>query len=146
MRFALFILSFLTIQALAHTLAQPVNPLRGDLRVVLLSDFNGSYGSADYSPAVARVLEATVRVWQPDLFLSAGDVVAGQKASLPDARFAEMWEAFDRAVARPLREAGIPYAFAVGNHDGSSGRRADGSFVYAREREVAGGVLVGASA
>ncbi len=136
MRFMLLFTLFLLV---TQTFAQKlVNPPRGELRVILLSDFNGSYGATDYSPAVARVLDATVQVWQPDLFLSAGDVVAGQKASLPDARFAEMWEAFDRVVARPLRDAGIPYAFAVGNHDGSSGRRADGSFVYARERDAAG--------
>ena len=135
MRFMLlFTLSLLIIPAFAQT---PANPPRGDLRVVLLSDFNGSYGVTDYSPVVARVAETTVQVWQPDLFLSAGDVIAGQKASLPDARFAEMWEAFDRAIARLLRDAGIPYAFAVGNHDGSSLRRADGNFVYAREREAA---------
>ena len=136
MRFMLlFTLSLLVTQAFAQT---PANPPRGDLRVVYLSDFNGSYGATDYSPVVARVAETTVQVWQPDLFLSAGDVVAGQKTSLPDARFAEMWEAFDHAVARPLRDAGIPYAFAVGNHDGSSLRRADGNFLYAREREAAG--------
>ncbi len=133
--FTLFTSSLFVTQISAQT---PANPPRGDLRVVLLSDFNGSYGVTSYSPAVARVTETTIQVWQPDLFLSAGDVVAGQKASLPDTRFAEMWEAFDRAVARPLRDAGIPYAFAVGNHDGSSLRRADGNFVYAREREAAG--------
>ena len=141
MRFMLlFTLSLLIIPAFAQTSA---NPPRGDLRVVLLSDFNGSYGVTDYSPVVARVAETTVQVWQPDLFLSAGDVIAGQKTSLPDARFAEMWEAFDHAVARPLRDAGIPYAFAVGNHDGSSLRRADGNFVYAREREAAGAYWLG---
>ena len=136
----LFTLFLLVTQTFAQT---PVNPPRGDLRVVLLSDFNGSYGSADYSPAVARAVKTTTEVWQPDLFLSAGDVVAGQKTDLPDARFAEMWEAFDHVVARPLRGAGIPYAFAVGNHDGSSLRRADGSFVYAREREAAGAYWLG---
>ena len=141
MRFMLLFTLFLLV---TQTFAQaPVNPPRGDLRVVLLSDFNGSYGVTDYSPAVARAVEATIQVWQPDLFLSAGDVVAGQKASLPDARFAEMWEAFDRTVTRPLRDAGVPYAFAVGNHDGSSLRRADGSFVYAREREAAGAYWLG---
>ena len=85
MRFMLlFTLFFLVTPTFAQT---PANPPRGELRVVLLSDFNGSYGATDYSPAVARVHQAPPsEVWQPDLFLSAGDVVAGQKTSLPDAR------------------------------------------------------------
>ena len=101
---------------------------------VILTD---SYGTLSYPPELGRVLEATHRVWQPDLLLSAGDVVAGQSTSLPDERFTEMWAAFDAAVARPLREAGIPYAFAVGNHDGSSLRAGDGTFLFERERTAA---------
>ena len=113
------------------------NPERGDIRVVILGDFNSSYGSLSYPPELSKVLETTLRVWQPDLLLSPGDVVAGQSTALPDERFAEMWAAFDAVVAQPLREAGIPYALAVGNHDGSSLRASNGTFQFERERAAA---------
>lgn len=113
------------------------NPPRGELRLVILSDFNGAYGSTRYRPMVHQAVAMTTEVWQPDLFLSAGDVIAGQSASLPRSSFAAMWAAFDRDIARPLREAEIPYAFTIGNHDGSSLRHPDGSFVFQRERAAA---------
>lgn len=114
----------------------PPDPPRGEVRLVVLSDFNGPYGTVGYNNTVTRVLETIAELWRPDLFLSAGDVVAGQDASLPDERFSEMWAAFDDRIAAHLREAGIPYAFAVGNHDGSSLLRG-GEYVFAREREAA---------
>lgn len=117
--------------------AQPYNPERSDLRIVVLSDFNGSYGAITYAPSVLRAIEYTARLWQPELFLSAGDVVAGQNQNLPPQRFAEMWQAFDRQIALPLRQADIPYAVALGNHDASSLIRSDGSYIFAREREAA---------
>ena len=113
------------------------NPPRGDVRVVVLSDFNPSYGETAYSPQVAKVVRAITEMWQPDLFLSAGDLVGGQKTSLPDERFAQMWAAFDDTVAAPLRGANIPYAVTMGNHDGSSLRDSSGGFVYGRERDAA---------
>ncbi len=118
------------------------SPERGDVRIVVLSDFNGAYGSLTYSPHVGRVLDITINTWQPDLLLSAGDVIGGQNTSLPAERFAEMWGAFDAQVARPLREAGIPYAFATGNHDGSSLRNdvtTGNEFTFQRERDAAQG-------
>ena len=114
-----------------------VNPERGDVRIVVLGDFNGSYGSLSYSPQVREVLAATVQTWRPDLFLSAGDVVGGQNTSLPAERFAEMWRAFDAQIAAPLRTAGVPYAFAVGNHDGSSLQTNTGNTFFQRERDAA---------
>ncbi len=129
--FGLLLFTFLLAVAGAQ-----VNPRRGDVRIVVLSDFNGSYGSLSYSPQVERVLDEITQTWQPDLLLSAGDVVGGQSTSLPDERFTEMWRAFDAQVAAPLREAGIPYAFATGNHDGSS-LRSENSFVFQRERDAA---------
>lgn len=112
-------------------------PARGDLRVVVFGDFNGAYGAVDYPPAVARAVAAIIEEWRPDLVLLPGDLIAGQSRSLPDARFAEMWAAFDTAVAAPLRRAGIPYAPAMGNHDASKLRDAGGAYAFAREREAA---------
>ena len=103
---------------------------------MVLSDFNGPYGSLSYDPQVGQVLDAITQTWQPDLLLSAGDVIGGQNTSLLEERFAQMWEAFDAQVAAPLRDANIPYAFAVGNHDGSS-LRDNSDFVFQRERNAA---------
>jgi hypothetical protein len=113
------------------------DPPRWDLRVVVFGDFNGPYGSVTYPAAVAQVVDAIVDVWRPDLVLLPGDLVAGQSRSLPDERFAAMWDAFDAAVAAPLRAAGIPYAATMGNHDASKGRDAGGGYAFARERDAA---------
>jgi hypothetical protein len=123
-------------QAAAH--GRPVaDPPRGELRVVVFGDFNGPYGSLTYPAPVERVVAAITDVWQPDLVLLPGDLVAGQSRALPDDRFADMWEAFDGTVAGPLRAAGIPYVATMGNHDASSLRGPAGAFAFARERAAA---------
>ncbi|GAA0504338.1 metallophosphoesterase [Deinococcus depolymerans] len=100
--------------------AAPVSPaLPGPVRVAILSDFNGPYGSTTYPPALGRSVARIVNDWRPDAVLSAGDVIAGQKASLTDAQVRAMWAAFDRDVRAPLSRAGIPFAFTPGNHDAS---------------------------
>jgi hypothetical protein len=93
---------------------------RGDLRVVVVSDLNSSYGSTEYEPEVHRAVEMIRDVWRPDLVLAAGDLIAGQRPTLTDDNVRAMWAAFDSAVGRPLREAGIPFGFTLGNHDGSA--------------------------
>ncbi|MFB9995044.1 hypothetical protein ACFFLM_24140 [Deinococcus oregonensis] len=55
------------------------------LRVAVLSDFNGSYGSLTSPPALNSSLRRIINTWKPDFVLSAGDLIAGQKASLTDA-------------------------------------------------------------
>lgn len=111
-----------TLLAVLLCAALPAAHAQEPFRAVILSDFNGPYGSVTYPAPLGSVMRRVLNEWQPDLLLSAGDVVAGQKASLPDARVREMWRAFDTNVARPLREAGVPYAFAAGNHDASLAR------------------------
>ncbi|WP_394649604.1 metallophosphoesterase family protein [uncultured Deinococcus sp.] len=105
------------VQAAAPQSAPPT-----PLRLVLLSDFNGSYGSTHYPPALGRVLGRVLNEWKPALVLSAGDLIAGQKASLSDVNVRAMWAAFERDVRGPLAGAGIPFAFALGNHDASLAR------------------------
>lgn len=90
------------------------------LRVVVVSDLNGRYGSTAYEPAVHRAVALIRERWRPDLVLAAGDLVAAQKPALTDAEVRAMWAAFDAAVGAPLREAGIPFGFTLGNHDGSA--------------------------
>lgn len=125
----------------AHSVANgplPIHdPPRGDVRLVILGDFNGPYGSVDYPAPLTRALLAVVDVWRPDLLLSPGDVIAGQSRDLPDDRFEAMWAAFDTIVAAPLRSAGIDYAVALGNHDASSLRGSGGANLFERERQAA---------
>ncbi|MFN2323091.1 MAG: metallophosphoesterase [Trueperaceae bacterium] len=137
MRHALAVALWLVAFAAPASAQVAVDPPRGDLRVVVFGDLNGPYGATEYAGAVHQAVAAIVDVWRPDLVLLPGDLVAGQSRALPDDRFADMWSAFDAAVAAPLRAAGIPYAAALGNHDASKLRSADGGFAFARERDAA---------
>lgn len=123
--------------ALANSPLAIHDPPRGDVRLVILGDFNGPYGSLDYPAPLTRALLAVVDVWRPDLLLSPGDVIAGQSRDLPDDRFRAMWAAFDATVAEPLRSAGIGYAVALGNHDASSLKGSGGAYLFERERRAA---------
>jgi len=88
--------------------------------IAFIADLNGRYGSTSYDPRVTVAVEAIVGL-QPDLVISAGDMVAGQKQPWLDSHRLElMWHAFNQAVADPLLKAGIPLAVTPGNHDGSA--------------------------
>lgn len=110
-------------------------PPRKDFRIVVISDLNSQYGSTEYESEVDEAI-ALIPQWQPDLVLSGGDAIAGQKASLTKAQINAMWAAFDRHVAAPLREAAIPFGFTIGNHDGS-GAIKDRTLIFERERDLA---------
>jgi len=100
-------------------------------RVVVLSDFNESYGSTRYNPAIRRAVARTIAL-RPDVVLSTGDMVAGQRLAPPLGRPAleAMWAAFHDHVTTPLAAAGLGLAVTPGNHDASSGAR------FALERQV----------
>jgi hypothetical protein len=91
------------------------------LRVAVISDLNGGYGSTDYAAAVSGAVSRIVAM-RPDLVISTGDMVAGQRRNPPlaPAETDAMWAAFDRAVAAPLAAAGIPLIATPGNHDASA--------------------------
>ena len=84
--------------------------------VAVVSDFNGAYGSTEYGTEVHGAVTWLTDEVRPDLVISPGDMVAGQRAGL-DHR--GMWESFHQAVTRPLARAGIPFATSPGNHDAS---------------------------
>jgi hypothetical protein len=111
------------------------NPPKKDLRLVVISDLNSAYGSTTYDPEVDQAI-ALLPVWQPDLVVCGGDMIAGQKLSLTPTQIQAMWQAFDAHVAAPLRQQGVPFGFTVGNHDASAARR-NGQFVFQRERDLA---------
>ncbi|MGV3540431.1 MAG: phosphodiester glycosidase family protein, partial [Rufibacter sp.] len=96
-------------------------PARGDVRLAVISDLNSSYGDTTYEAQVGETIRRLPNLWNPDLVVAGGDMVAGQSRQLTDARLRAMWAGFDRTVFQPLRAAKIPFAFTIGNHDGSGG-------------------------
>jgi hypothetical protein len=94
---------------------------RAGLRVAVISDMNGSYGSTRYEPGVAEAIRRLVAL-KPDLVISTGDMVAGQRLNPPLRRDAveAMWAAFHAEVTHWIQSAGIPFAVTPGNHDASS--------------------------
>ncbi|MEA5511627.1 metallophosphoesterase [Crocosphaera sp. UHCC 0190] len=110
-------------------------PLKGEVRIVVISDLNSQYGSTTYEPEVDQAI-ALIPGWQPDLVLCGGDMIAGQKRSLTQAQIQAMWSAFDDHIAAPLRQAKIPLGFTIGNHDGS-GSISQGKLTFKSERDLA---------
>ena len=102
------------------------------LRVAVISDLNGSYGSTRYGASVDSAVAHIVEL-KPDLVISTGDMVAGQRRPHLSRRQVErMWTSFHTHVSAPLAAAGIPLAVTPGNHDGSANRG------FERERRIYG--------
>jgi 3',5'-cyclic AMP phosphodiesterase CpdA len=91
------------------------------LRVAVISDLNGSYGSTRYEPAVTAAVQRLVEL-KPDLVISTGDMVAGQRLHPPldEPAVQAMWTSFHDTVTEPLARARIPFAVTPGNHDASA--------------------------
>ena len=90
------------------------------LRIAVISDLNGSYGSTRYDSAVDDAVKRILEL-KPDLVISTGDMVAGQRRPhLSRVEIERMWSAFHAHVSDPFAEAGIPLAVTPGNHDGSA--------------------------
>ncbi len=123
-------------KAIVDSVGGLVNPPRGDVRFVVISDLNSVYGSTDYDPEVDKGIQL-IPFWQPDMVLCSGDMVAGQDPTLTEERLQAMWAAFDDHVAAPLRRMKLPYGFTIGNHDASSALGVTGGFLFQRERNVA---------
>lgn len=86
------------------------------VNLAILSDFNGAYGSATYPAALHRAVK-TIGDWKVSAVLSAGDLVAGQKASLSASQRQDMWQGFERDVRGPLARQNVPFISTLGNHD-----------------------------
>jgi len=111
------------------------NPPRGDVRLMVISDLNGPYGSITYDPDVQKAMQL-IPFWQPDMVLCSGDMVAGQDLALTEENLRAMWNSFDEYVAAPLRAMQMPYGFTVGNHDASSALGVNKQFLFQKERDV----------
>ena len=92
-----------------------------NLRVAVISDINGRYGSTAYAPRVASAIEHIVAM-APDVVISTGDMVAGQQTSphLSRTELETMWRNFHHTVQQPLQNANIPLVMTPGNHDASA--------------------------
>jgi len=116
--------ALLLVAAVASPLPARAGAARGAVRVVVLSDLNESYGSVRYSAQVDAAVARTIAL-APDLVISAGDMIAGQRLApaLTRVELEAMWQAFHAHVSDPLARAGLPLAVTPGNHDASSGAR-----------------------
>ena len=95
----------------------PELPQRGDVRIAVISDLNSGLGAAEYEWQVDSIINRIPRIWKPDLVISGGDMVAGMGIS-DTVQLQKMWDGFDKHIAQPLRDAKVPFAFTLGNHDG----------------------------
>lgn len=111
------------------------NPPHADIRLMVISDLNGPYGSISYDPEVEKAINL-IPFWQPDMVVCSGDMVAGQDLTLTEQKMRAMWAGFDQYVAAPLRAMKMPYGFTVGNHDASSAQGVGGSFLFQKERDI----------
>jgi len=101
-------------------LAGPGHVAAKALRVAVVSDLNGSYGSTRYDASVDAAVKRIVAL-RPDLVISTGDMVGGQrKPHLSQPEVEAMWRSFHAHVSDPIAAAGIPLAATPGNHDGSA--------------------------
>ena len=91
-------------------------PMSDRLRIAVVADLNGQYGSTIYDPSVHKGVRRIVGL-APDLVLSAGDMIGGQRESLD---YRAMWSAFHDAVSDPFERAAIPFVVVPGNHDASA--------------------------
>lgn len=128
MKLPVCLILFLSVSC-GSALSQSLNSESG-MRVVLIADLNESYGSTYYEKYVDSTL-TYIEKWQPDLVLCAGDMIAGQSLALSEEEIRAMWAGFDETIGQPLRNMEIPFAFTLGNHDGS------GSGNYDHERNLA---------
>lgn len=92
---------------------------KSDCTIFVISDLNGSYGSVEYGPGVKDSVNHLIES-EPDLVICAGDMVAGQKKSLTELELKAMWKSFDNDILKSFQNSDIPFAFTLGNHDGSS--------------------------
>lgn len=101
----------------SRTYRATVTPPRGDFRLAVISDLNSSFGSVTYEWQVDSIMQRIPRLWQPDMVVAGGDMIAGQSSTLTAENVRAMWAGFDAKVAQPLKAANIPFAFTMGNHD-----------------------------
>jgi len=125
--------SLLFLEASRHSFGAPST--RPDLRLGLFSDINSSYGSTNYLDTVAAGIKF-ILASKPDQVICAGDMIAGQKLSHSPAKLDTMWQSFNRQILEPIRAAGLPFLFSLGNHDASASMGSNG-YIFEADRAAA---------
>ena len=94
------------------------------IKIAVISDLNGRYGSTDYNKQIPKVISHLVDI-QPDLVISTGDMIAGQRIRplLKRTQLEAMWASFHNNVSKPLAEGKLPFAITAGNHDASLSKK-----------------------
>lgn len=95
--------------------APELPPAPDTLKIAVISDINGSYGTIGYSPTVKAAVNDIIQGGY-DFVVSPGDLVAGQKPGLD---YAGMWKAFHYQVDDVFFDNNLEFIFAPGNHDAS---------------------------
>ena len=96
--------------------APELPPAPDTLKIAVISDINGSYGTVGYSPQVhAAVRDIVSRGY--DFVVSPGDLIAGQRA---DVDYDAMWRAFHYEIGDVFFDNNLEFIFAPGNHDASA--------------------------
>ncbi len=111
-----YLLVFISISIFGQNRLDKAN--KSAFKVLLISDLNDSYGTIGYSAEVKDVVSRIQEI-KPDLILCAGDMVAGQKASLSLEHLRQMWQSFNQTVLNSIQDLHIPFGFTMGNHDAS---------------------------
>ena len=86
-----------------------------------MSHLNEIYLTTEYRSNVTTAVQRIIEL-KPDLVLSTGDMVAGQRLHplLTRPKLDAMWKSFHHSVSSPLANADIPLAVTPGNHDASA--------------------------
>ncbi|WP_374033449.1 metallophosphoesterase [Bdellovibrio bacteriovorus] len=74
-------------------------------------DTSGTYASATISIVKSMIAR------QPAAILGVGDYIDGEKKSLSDSTYVNMWNQFSKKVLSFMRDANIPFLATPGNHD-----------------------------
>jgi 3',5'-cyclic AMP phosphodiesterase CpdA len=74
-------------------------------------DTSGTYSSSTISIVKSMISR------QPAAILGVGDFIDGEKTSLSDSTYVNMWNSFSKKVLAPMRDANVPFLPTPGNHD-----------------------------
>ncbi|WP_374000194.1 metallophosphoesterase [Bdellovibrio bacteriovorus] len=83
-------------------------------------DTSGTYTSSTISIVKSMISR------QPAAILGVGDYIDGEKKSLSDSTYVNMWNSFSKKVLSLMRTAGLPFLPTPGNHDA----------YYSQERKI----------
>lgn len=74
-------------------------------------DTSGTYASSTISIVKSMIAR------QPAAILGVGDYIDGEKKTLSDSTYVNMWNSFSKKVLSLMRTAGLPFLPTPGNHD-----------------------------